>query len=58
MVDIIKMNTQIQLLADMFTYKALGKEVFLRHRDILLGIPPSGPLREFLEKKTFVSPQA
>jgi hypothetical protein len=47
-VDIIKINTQIQL-ADMFT-KALGREVFLRHRDVLLGIPPSGPLREFLEK--------
>ncbi len=39
-VDIIKINTQIQL-ADMFT-KALGREVFLRHRDVLLGIPPSG----------------
>ncbi len=33
----------------MFT-KALGREVFLRHRDVLLGIPPSGLLREFLEK--------
>jgi hypothetical protein len=33
----------------MFT-KAFGRELFLRHRDVLLGIPPSGPLREFLEK--------
>ena len=33
-VDIIKINTQIQL-ADVFT-KALGKDIFLRHRDVLL----------------------
>ncbi len=30
--------------------KALGREVFLRHRDVILGIPPCGPLRKFLEK--------
>ncbi len=48
-VDIIKINTQIQL-ADIIFTKALGREVFLRHRDVLLGIPPSGPLQEFLEK--------
>ena len=46
-VDILYINTQLQL-ADIFT-KALGKVTFLKHRDVILGRPPSNELAMYLE---------
>jgi hypothetical protein len=46
-VDMIYISTKLQL-ADIFT-KALGKVTFLRHRDVILGQPPSHELAVYLE---------
>jgi hypothetical protein len=45
-VDIIYISTHLQL-ADIFT-KALGKTLFLKHRDVILGRPPSDELAMYL----------
>jgi hypothetical protein len=46
-VDMIYISTKIQL-ADIFT-KALGKATFLKHRDVILGRPPSNELAMYLK---------
>jgi len=46
-VDMIYISTKIQL-ADIFT-KALGKATFLKHRDVILGRPPSNELAVYLK---------
>jgi hypothetical protein len=45
-VDIIYIHTLLQV-ADIFT-KALGNELFLKHRNVLLGAPPTGELAVYL----------
>ena len=45
-IDIIYISTHLQL-ADIFT-KATSREDFLRHRDVLLGKPPTGELAMYL----------
>ena len=49
-------STQIQL-ADVFT-KALGYQVFSKHVDTLFGIPPTGHLRQHLDRLKHLIPQS
>lgn len=55
-VEMSYISTQIQL-ADVFT-KALGYQVFSKHVDTLFGIPPTGHLRQHLDRLKHLIPQS